>query len=56
MIRRLLAIAGTAAPGYVCRDCGVTVAASWPGEADLLAGLHDQLVHNSRETALVGAV
>lgn len=41
-------------PGYVCDACQVTVPCSHPGEADLLAGLHDQLVHYGRETALVG--
>jgi hypothetical protein len=55
-IRRLWAAARQPAPprGYVCRDCGTTVATSWPGEAVLLAGLHDQLVHNARTTASVG--
>lgn len=40
--------------GYVCPDCNVTVRAAWPGEAALLARLHDDLIHNQRETALVG--
>ncbi len=42
-------------PGWTCPECVITVSASWPGEADLLALLHDQLIHNQRETALVGA-
>ncbi len=41
-------------PGYVCPDCQVTVPCAHPGEADLLAGVHNDLVHNGRETALVG--
>lgn len=38
-------------PGYVCDDCQVTVPCAHPGEADLLAGLHDSIHHRGRSTA-----
>lgn len=39
--------------GYCCEPCDATVEAVWPGEADLLARLHDDLIHNGRYTAKV---
>lgn len=41
-------------PGYDCPRCDVHVDVAHPGEADLLARVHDDLFHGGSRTALVG--
>jgi hypothetical protein len=48
--------AATSRRGYHCAECSLTVETSYPGEAEMLAEAHEQVMHNRRVTTRVGQV